>query len=128
MALQVAGVQVQLPAATVRPPGEFFEDLAAAFKLDGKITKYLVDVVKLSTLEEFRYLIRNEGEADIIIDKVPDLEDKPLMAARFRQSWLGVKDAIDKSDTLKKQGDHAEDLDAVLPTDQLDNLSTRRCG
>ena len=70
-------------------------------------------------MEEFRYLIRNDGDADIIIDKVSGLEYKPLMAASFRHSWLGVKDAVDKSDTLKRQGVMQKTLTQFYPKTRL---------
>ena len=93
MALQVSGVQVLLPAAVIRPADETFNELGTAFKIDAKIIQYLIRDPKLSTLEEFRYVLKSEAEVDSVIEKVPDLQDRPLMAARVRQAWLGVKDA-----------------------------------
>ena len=121
MALSVGGSTVALPTP-VGDPKVVFEELGKQFNLDAKVITYLVEKVGLTTLEEFSYLVVKEDEFTELVAKIPDLESKMLQTARLRMAWTGVRDAA-KTAIANRRGDQdAEDLDALLPKPQLDQL------
>eukprot|EP00971_Amphidinium_carterae_P346958 6488727-Amphidinium_carterae.1 len=79
----------------------------------------------VESLEDFKYLFTTEAEiSPAVIDNITDLERKPLMAARLRQAWHSVQTAQSLADAQRKRGREAEDLDALLPEQDLTNLKT----
>jgi hypothetical protein len=120
--LTYAGAVVIAPP-TEGTPQEVFEKLAQQFKLDNLITTYFVDTLKLANLSDFLHLFSSEAEvAEIVTSKVTNLANRPLMTARIRQAWAGVKGALAQADIVKKRGSEAEDYDALLPQPDLDDL------
>ena len=104
-------------------PREVFGKLAEQFKLDSLITDYFVDTLQLANLTDFLYLFATETEVDnIVTSKVKDLTNRPLMTARIRQAWAGVRGAQAQAEVTKKRGAEAEDYDALLPQPDLDDL------
>jgi hypothetical protein len=121
-ALEFAGAAVVAPTAE-GTPRDVFSKLATQFGLDTLIVDYFVDTLKLANLTDFLYLFSSEAEVDsIVTTKVKDLANRPLMTARVRQAWAGVKGAQAQAEVAKKRGAEAEDFDALLPQPDLDDL------
>ena len=96
-------------------PRDIFTKLATQFGLDRLITDYLADTLKLTNLTDFLYLFATGAEVEnIVTSKVKDLPNRPLMTARVRQVWAGVKRAQAQAEVTKKRGSEAEDYDALF--------------
>ena len=120
-ALTVGGTVIAVPEVSSDAPA-LFNDLGEKLRLHTKVVKYLLETVQLASLEEFGRLVTTEEAIGDLIAKVPDLEGRELQTARLRMAWCGVREAMSSSETRKKRGAEADDLDDMLPQPDLDNL------
>ena len=81
--------------------------------------------LKLKTIEDFQSLFSKAEEVEPLLSKVKDLECVPLQVSRVRQAWRGVCEAKELASSIKRKGDEQDDLDALLPTQQLDDLKDK---
>eukprot|EP00971_Amphidinium_carterae_P129350 2561990-Amphidinium_carterae.1 len=124
-ALTVAGVPLASPTSADGDPAELFKRLCTQFRIDDRVATYLVTTMGVESLEDFKYLFTTEAEiSSTVIANIAELERKPLMAARLRQAWHSVQTAQSVADAQRKRGREAEDLDALLPEQDLTNLKT----
>ena len=94
-----------VPAPGAAPDGAAtlatFKELEGKFNYDPLITKYLVETLKLATLEDFMYLVTTESELPAAVTgNIGGLPTKPLQVSRLRQAWLGVKQASQAAESL----------------------------
>ncbi len=121
--LAVSGVTIAVPA----PAGDvqaLFTSLGTQFRIDAKVTEYLVSQLKLESLEDLATLFTKEDEVGAVVERVPELEEgaRLLQTARLRQAWAGVKAALAVAAGSKKRGEEDPDLDNPLPQQDLDNI------
>jgi hypothetical protein len=98
-----------------------FTQLMKQFDIDEKVIEYFIDTLRLSTLEDFHKLFVGPEEVPAIIANVKDITI-PLQVSRVRQAWDGLDKASKQSETLRKRGLEQDDMDSLLPRDDLDNL------
>ena len=124
MELVVAGVAVANPERAAADPKLLVAELASKFEWDDKVGKYLVEVVWLSTLEDFVHLFSSESDVPAAVKKMGlDEGIELLMVARVRKAWLGVREAWEEAKKMRQKNSDDPDLDAVLPKPELDSMA-----
>ena len=108
---------------TTGAPLLIFKKLEAEYKLPAAVTKHLLDVLGLETLDDFANLFTDPSEVDsIITSQIPNLDRKVLATSRIRQAWSGVKQARAQDLLVKQKAGVPEDFDELLPQPELDEL------
>eukprot|EP00971_Amphidinium_carterae_P350759 6491727-Amphidinium_carterae.1 len=120
--LQVSGIPIQQPIATIQPK-ELFDKLCEQFCIDPAVSQYLVNNLGLETLQDFKFLFTDEQQVEATVtNNLPDLSRAPLQAARLRQAWASVHAAANTANDLRKRGRESEDFDSLLPQEDLTSL------
>jgi len=86
---------------------------------------FFCQTLRLKTIEALQSLLSKAEEVETLLSKVKDLERLPLQVSRVRQAWKGVNDAKEVAASIKRKGEEIDDLDALLPTQQLDDLKDK---
>ena len=122
MALSIGGVTIAAPVATPNAD-QVFQELGTKFGLSELTVKYLVENVKCTSLSDFQHLFLSAQSVADLVEKIADVENKPLESSRLRQAWLGVCEAADEAKNLQARSNKDdEDIEAVLPKQDLDRL------
>ena len=96
---------------------ETMAELGKAFELDKKITDHIVTVLKVKTLQDFRYLAIDDDQVDTVIFRgVVGLEedDQKIMLSRLRRAWNAVRMNIEDMSRVRIRGDDQEDEISAL--------------
>jgi len=106
-----------------------FQDLGDKFKWEQALVDWMTaaDGLGALTLMDFVYALPNEEAAEAIVEAA-GFDQKPKImqqASRVRQAWLGMKKTIKDAETLKTRGLDDNDLDTILPQEQLDDLADK---
>ena len=103
-------------------PEETFDALCKQFNLDDKVKECILKQ-GCKTLSDFRFLVQDENEVKtVFIDPLRDLEGPRLQTARLRHAWTACKALIDSQQVQSAQPVSIEDEDALLPSDELQDL------
>ena len=100
---------------------EALTQLFKQFDVDTKVVTHIVDTLEVSTLKDFQFLFSNISDVGNVVSLVKDV-NVALQVSRVRQAWTGVTQAQGKADAIKKKGDESDDMDALLPDHQLEDL------
>ncbi len=121
--MMVGGVVVAGPQQPANVD-DMFQKVKEQFKLDDAVIKYFKDDIGIESLEDFSRLFSSEAEVGPVVEKVPGSPDvkRLLQAARVRQAWIGVRDAMVTATTRNKKCEEDPDLDNPLPQHELDEL------
>ena len=122
--LSIGGFELKAPGASTIASSVIFDALGSKYKFASKVTAFLVDSMKLSNLEEFRYAFGNEKDInELLIAKLNLGELQGQQKARVLVAWTAVKDAMARQSELESKGAASSDLDEPLPRPALDNIS-----
>ena len=115
------GVAIAAPSAS-SDPAKLFEELGTKFGIDKKITDTLVNAAPTgfgcTNLEDFIHLVVGDNDWSAVVDK-SGVANKHLEASRLRQAHLNVKDAVTKAKRSASAASADDDLDVLLPSDDL---------
>ena len=103
-------------------PEETFTALSAQFDLSEPVKQCILKQ-GCKTLSDFRFMVNDENEVKtVFIDPLRDLEGARLQTARLRHAWTACKALIDGQQVQSAQPVSIEDEDALLPSDELQDL------
>ena len=103
-----------------------FKDLGALYKWDNKVVRFVIDHVKLGSVEEFYYLIRKPDDAEELIVKGAAMGDLAgQQTARVLQAWDAVKKAITVKNAIAEEGASAKGLDEPIGHEALNDINTK---
>ena len=103
-------------------PEETFTALCAQFDISEPVKQCLLKQ-GCKTLSDFRFMVNDENEVKTLsIDPLRDLEGARLQTARLRHAWTACKALIDSQQVQNAQPVSIEDEDALLPSDELQDL------
>ncbi len=96
MATQKVGQLDLAPPPQADSPVQVFTDLAKLYKWEDKVRKYILETLKLTSLEEFSFLIQKPGDVQEKITGKVQLGDLAgQQSARVMQAWTQVKKAME---------------------------------
>ena len=103
-------------------PEETFTALCAQFDLSDAVKQCILKQ-GCKTLSDFRFMVNDENEVKtLFIDPLRELEGARLQTARLRHAWTACKVLIDSQQVQSAQPVSIEDEDALLPSDELQDL------
>ena len=106
-----------------------FQDLGDKFKWEKPLIDWMMDPDGLGavSLTDFVYALPNEEAAEAVVEAAGIQRKAKIMqqASRVRQAWLGLEKVIKEAETLKTRGLDDNDLDTILPQEQLDDLADK---
>ena len=98
-----------------------FRELGREFRIDPRVINYFTGTLKLLSVADFEYLFATAADVESIVKDVPEIII-PLQVSRVRQAWEGVKCVRATADLLKRKGIETDDMDTMLPQQQLENF------
>ena len=103
-------------------PEETFAALSTQFDLSEPVKQHILKQ-GCKTLSDFRFMVSDENEVKtVFIDPIRELDGSRLQTARLRHAWTACKALIDSQQAQSAQPVSIEDEDALLPSDELQNL------
>eukprot|EP00435_Cladocopium_sp_Y103_P055826 s173_g18.t1 len=98
--------------------------LQTQFKFSEVVTKKILEL-GCRTLSDFRFMVQDEAEVKTcFIDQIQNLPNERLETARVRHAWSACKALVDAQRVQATQPPTVEDEDALLPSDELQDLKT----
>ena len=115
----------QVMATAEKPWEEQVVEIAKQYEWEDAIPKFLLDKstgAGTTKLADFLKLVSEEKEIGPMINAMDGVKNRIQQKSRFRQAWVGVREAFAQQDSMKRKRADDTDMDMVLPQPELDNL------
>ena len=119
MAMSFGGVRVAARPPPTEEAAKVFEKISAHYEIDPKVTKRMVDVMKLKTIHDFVYLDATTF-TKVIIDPLDLKEMAPINEARLRMAHEDLSAGVKAMNTLDLS--ETNDLDVMICPSDLNSL------